>query len=150
MGRPPQVEARPGTAVAIATGAPLAPGSDAVLMVEHTQQAAPELVEVLRAVAPGDGMVRADEDAARRPSSLQRGDPARTGPGHAGGRRGHRALGARPPAVTIVSTGDELVPPDTAELDIGQVRDSTAVALAALVAEAALLRAGIVPTIATH
>jgi molybdenum cofactor synthesis domain-containing protein len=48
--------------------------------------------------------------------------------------------------VTIVSTGDELVPPDTAELDIGQVRDSTAVALAALVAEAgaAPRQAGIV------
>ena len=51
------------------------------------------------------------------------------------------------PRVTIVSTGDELVQPDTADLEIGQVRDSTAVALAAMVAEAggAPRQAGIVP-----
>jgi molybdopterin molybdotransferase len=40
------------------------------------------------------------------------------------------------PRVTIVSTGDELVPPDTSELPTGRVRDATAPALAALVREA--------------
>ena len=51
------------------------------------------------------------------------------------------------PRVTIVSTGDELVPAETRELEIGQVRDSTAVALAALVREAGgePHHAGIVP-----
>jgi molybdopterin molybdotransferase len=38
--------------------------------------------------------------------------------------------------VTIFSTGDEVVPPDTAELLPGQVRDAVAIALAALVTEA--------------
>jgi molybdopterin molybdotransferase len=38
--------------------------------------------------------------------------------------------------VTIVSTGDELVPPATPDLPTGQVRDATAPALAALVREA--------------
>jgi len=42
----------------------------------------------------------------------------------------------RKPVVTIFSTGDEVVPPDTAELKPGQVRDATASALAALVADA--------------
>ena len=37
------------------------------------------------------------------------------------------------PAVTIFSTGDEVVPPDTQALKPGQVRDATAAALAALV-----------------
>ena len=64
MGRPPEVEVRAGTAVAIATGAPLPPGADAVLKIEHTQAATPELLEVLRPVTPGEGMVGADEDAA--------------------------------------------------------------------------------------
>src|ERR687885_2156314 len=64
MGRPPETEVRPGTAVAIATGAPLPPGADAVLKIEHTQSATPELLEVLRPVTPGEGMVRMDEDAA--------------------------------------------------------------------------------------
>ena len=40
------------------------------------------------------------------------------------------------PRVTIVSTGDELVPPGTPDLPTGRVRDATAPALAALVREA--------------
>jgi molybdopterin molybdotransferase len=40
------------------------------------------------------------------------------------------------PVVTVFSTGDEVVPPDTAALMPGQVRDATAVALAALISEA--------------
>ena len=40
------------------------------------------------------------------------------------------------PAVTIFSTGDEVVPPETQALKPGQVRDATAAALAALVEEA--------------
>ena len=68
MGEPPEVEVRPGTAVAIATGAPLPPGADAVVKVEHTQAATAELLEILRPATPGEGMVRADEDAAPAPS----------------------------------------------------------------------------------
>jgi molybdopterin molybdotransferase len=51
------------------------------------------------------------------------------------------------PVVTIFSTGDEVVPPQTQALRPGQVRDATAVALAALVADAggAPVVAGIVP-----
>jgi molybdopterin molybdotransferase len=148
MGRPPQVEARPGTAVAIATGAPLPPGADAVLMVEHTQTAAPELVEVLRPVAPGDGMVRADEDAAPGAELVPAGRPLRAQDLGMLAAAGVTELSVRArPRVTIVSTGDELVEPDTADLEIGQVRDSTAVSLAALVGEAGgdPRHAGIVP-----
>jgi molybdopterin molybdotransferase len=148
MGLPPSVEVRPGTAAAIATGAPLPPGADAVLMVEHTQSAAPELVEVLRPVAPGDGMVRADEDAAPGAELAPIGRPLRAqdlGMLASAGVTGVSVF-ARP-RVTVVSTGDELVPAATPELDIGQVRDSTAVALAALVREAGgePRHAGIVP-----
>jgi molybdopterin molybdotransferase len=39
------------------------------------------------------------------------------------------------PVVTIFSTGDEVVPPDTADLRPGQVRDATASALAALITD---------------
>jgi molybdopterin molybdotransferase len=45
------------------------------------------------------------------------------------------AVRARP-GVTIFSTGDEVVPPDTEVLKPGQVRDATASALAALVTDA--------------
>jgi molybdopterin molybdotransferase len=148
MGRAPEVDVDPGTAVTIATGAPLPPGADAVLMVEHTQSAAPELLEVLRPVAPGDGMVRPDEDAATGTELAASGRPLRAqdlGMLAAAGVT-EVAVFARP-RVTIVSTGDELVPPATSELEIGQVRDSTAVALAAMVREAGgrPRHAGIVP-----
>ena len=148
MGRPPEVDVRPGTAVAIATGAPLPPGADAVLMVEHTQSATAELVEVLRPVAPGDGMVRADEDAAPGAELAPAGRPLRAQDLGMLAAAGVTEVSVRArPRVTLVSTGDELVQPDTADLDIGQVRDSTAVALAALVNEAGgdPRHAGIVP-----
>jgi molybdopterin molybdotransferase len=148
MGRPPDVEVRPGTAVAIATGAPLPPGADAVLMVEHTQSATSELVEVLRPVAPGDGMVRADEDAAPGAELAPAGRPLRAQDLGMLASAGVTEVAVfERPRVTIVSTGDELVPSATTDLDIGQVRDSTAVALAAMVREAGgePRHAGIVP-----
>ena len=128
----------PGTAVAIATGAPLPPGADAVLKIEHTQAATPELLEVLRPVTPGEGMVRADEDAAPGDELARAGRPLRAqdlGMLAAAGIV-ELAVHARP-RVAIVSTGDELVPrrrPGASP--VGQVRDSSAPALAALVREA--------------
>ncbi len=148
MGRPPEVEVRPGTAVAIATGAPLPPGADAVVKVEHTQAATPELLEILRPATPGEGMVRTDEDAAPGAGLVPAGRPLRA---QDLGMLGAAGLVEVPvharPRVTIVSTGDELVPADTPELSTGQVRDATAPALAALVREAggAPNFAGIVP-----
>jgi molybdopterin molybdotransferase len=137
MGRPPEIEVRPGTAVAIATGAPLPPGADGVLKVEHTQAATPELLEVLRPVTPGEGMVRADEDAAPGDELVRAGRPLRP---HDLGMLAAAGIVELPvharPRVTILSTGDELVPATQPELQPGQVRDSSASALAALVREA--------------
>jgi molybdopterin molybdotransferase len=143
MGRPPELDVRPGTAVAIATGAPLPPGADAVVKVEHTQAATPELLEILRPATPGEGMVRADEDAAAGAELVPAGRPLRA---HDLGMLAAAGLVELPvqarPRVTIVSTGDELVPAAPgraaapAALPVGQVRDATAPALAALVREA--------------
>ena len=148
MGAPPEVEVRPGTAVAIATGAPLPPGADAVVKVEHTQAATPALLEILRPATPGEGMVRADEDAASGAELVPAGRPLRAqdlGMLAAAGLV-EVAVHARP-RVTIVSTGDELVSPDSPSLATGQVRDATAPALAALIHEAGgeTHFAGIVP-----
>src|ERR1700751_3051154 len=64
MGAEPDVAVGPGTAVSMPTGGVLPPGADAVIMVEYTQEAMPGTIEVTRPVAPGEGVVRADEDAA--------------------------------------------------------------------------------------
>jgi molybdopterin molybdotransferase len=138
MGRPPGHEVRPGTAVAIATGAPLPPGANAVLKVEYTQSPTPELIEVLRPATPGEGMVRADEDAAQGTELARPGRPLRPQDLGMLAAAGITELHAYArPRVSIVSTGDELVPADEpAALAAGQVRDSSAPALAALVREA--------------
>ena len=138
MGRPPETEVRQGTAVAIATGAPLPPGADAVLKIEHTQAATPELLEVLRPVTPGEGMVRADEDAAPGDELVRPGRPLRAQDLGMLAAAGIVELAVHAhPRVSIVSTGDELVSADAPEtLPVGQVRDTSAPALAALVREA--------------
>lgn len=148
MGRPPELELRPGSAAAIATGAPLPGGADAVVMVEHTQAATAELIEVLRPAAPGDGVVLAGEDAAPGAELLGAGRPLR--PQEIGMLAAagvvELSVHARP-RVTIVSTGDELVPTSTARLEPGQVRDAVGPGLAALTRQAGAtpVFGGIVP-----
>src|SRR3954462_2933836 len=137
MGRSPQGVVAPATAFATPTGGVLPEGADAVVMVEHTQEAMAGTIEVVRPAAPGDGTVRADEDARAGAELVPAGRPLRAqdlGLLAAAGVTSVR-VHARP-RVAIVSTGDEVVPPATAALEVGQVRDASAVALAALVRDA--------------
>jgi len=137
MGAEPDVTVAPGTAVAMPTGGVLPPGADAVVMIEYTAEAMPGTIEVVRPVAPGEGVVRADEDAAAGGEIIPGGRPLRPqdlGMLAAAGVTSVR-VHARPVA-TIFSTGDEVVAPETETLKPGQVRDATAAALAALVTDA--------------
>jgi molybdopterin molybdotransferase len=148
MGTEPGQAVRPGTAVSMPTGGVLPAGADAVVMIEYTQQAMTGTIEVVRPVAPGEGIVRADEDAAKGAELVPAGRPLRPqdlGMLSAAGIT-TVAVHARP-RVTIFSTGDEVVPPETAVLRPGQVRDATAAALGALVTESGgePVSAGIVP-----
>ena len=90
MGPGPAVTVGPGTAASMPTGGVLPPGADAVVMVEYTQQVMPGTIEVVRPVAPGEGVVRADEDAAPGAELVRRPAAARAGPRHAGRGRRHR------------------------------------------------------------
>jgi molybdopterin molybdotransferase len=136
MGAAPTVAVPPGGCVAIPTGAVLPDGADAVVMVEFTAATMPGTIEVTRPVAPGAGLVRADEDVARGATLITAGRPLRAtelGLLAAAGV-GTVDVHARP-RVAIISTGDEVVPPATPVLAAGQVRDATASALAGLVTE---------------
>jgi molybdopterin molybdotransferase len=148
MGAEPDVTVGPGTVATMPTGGVLPRGADAVVMIEYTQEAMPGTIEVVRPVAPGDGVVRADEDAAPGAELVPAGRPLRAqdlGMLAAAGVT-EVAVHTRP-RVTVLSTGDEVVPPDTAALRPGQVRDASAVALAGLVTEAGgeSVPGGIVP-----
>jgi molybdopterin molybdotransferase len=108
----------------------------------------PGTIEVTRPVAPGAGLVRADEDVAAGAPLVPGGRPLRApdlGLLAAAGVT-EVVVHARP-RVAIVSTGDEVVPPSTPELGPGQVRDATASALAGLVRDAGgePVSGGIVP-----
>jgi molybdopterin molybdotransferase len=137
MGVAADVAVGPGTAVGMPTGGMLPPGADAVVMVEYTQAVLDTAIEVTRPVAPGDGVVRADEDIAPGAVLVPAGRPLRAQDLAMLAAAGVTVLSVRArPRVTVFSTGDEVVPPDTAALQPGQVRDATAVALAALITEA--------------
>jgi molybdopterin molybdotransferase len=148
MGAQPDVAVGPGCAVAMPTGGAMPAGADAVVMIEYTAEAMPGTVEVVRPVAPGEGVVRADEDAAVGAQIVPAGRPLR--PQDLGMLAAAGVTSARVhtrPVVTIFSTGDEVVPPETGTLKPGQVRDATAAALAALVSDAGAtpVPGGIVP-----
>ena len=148
MGQAAEVAVPAHGAVAIPTGAVIPDGADAVVMVEYTAETMPGTIEVTRPVAPGGGVVGADDDVPIGGILVSAGRPLRApdlGLLAAAGVRAVR-VHARP-RVAIISTGDEVVPPDTGELTAGQVRDATASALAGLIRDAGgdPVYAGIVP-----
>src|SRR5215831_15000675 len=148
MGTEPATAVTPGTAVIMPTGGALPPGADAVVMIEYTTEAMPGTIEVVRPVAPGEGVVRADEDAAEGQEIIPNGHVLRPQDLAMLAAAGVTSLRVHArPRVTVFSTGDEVVPPGTAALGPGQVRDASAAALAAMVAEAGgePVMGGIVP-----
>ena len=136
MGRPPSVRLAVGQAAKAYTGGMLAEGADAVIMVERTQTLDETSIEALRAVAPGENVVQVGEDVRSGDVILPQGSVLR--PQDIGGLL---ALGvtsvtvSRRPRVGIVSTGDELIPPD-ARVGPGQIRDINTYTISGLVTQA--------------
>ena len=125
------------TAVAIPTGGMLPAGADAVVMIEHTQEAMAGTVEVVRPVAPGENVVRGDEDAAIGATLVSPGRPLRAQDVAMLAAAGITEITVHAaPRVTILATGDEVVAPDAAALAPGQVRDALSASIGVLVREA--------------
>ena len=136
MGEAADVWLGVGQAATAYTGGMLAQGADAVVMVERTQTLDDTAIEVLRAVAPGENVVQVGEDVREGDVILPKGSIIR--PQDIGGML---ALGiasisvSRKPRVGIISTGDELVPPEE-NVNQGQIRDINTYTIAALVEQA--------------
>ena len=72
-GTAPTMQVAACTATPIATGGPLPRGADAVVMVEHTQPAGSDAIDVRRAVSPGQFVSYAGSDIARGEALLRAG-----------------------------------------------------------------------------
>jgi molybdopterin molybdotransferase len=133
MGTPPVLEVGTGTAILIHTGGMLPAGADAVAMLEYVQRTSSGEVEVNRPVAAGENVIQVGEDVQTGELVIPKGKKIR--PAEIGGLA---ALGiinlrvAKEVRVGIISTGDEVVPPDK-DVQLGQVRDVNSYTLAALV-----------------
>lgn len=122
-----------GTAVEIATGAPMPEGADAVIMVEETRRAGDGAVDVHAPVAAGQHVGKRGADLTVGGVVVRRGDqmnPSRVGALAAIGCT-ELAVYSRP-RVAIVSTGNEIVAPGT-PLSPAQVYDVNRFTLAAVV-----------------
>ena len=147
MGAKPSVTLDAGQAARAYTGGMLAVGADAVVMVEHTQPIDDRSIEVLRPAAPGENVNQVGEDIRAGDVVFHPGHEVR--PQDVGGLMAlgvDRVTVARRPRVAVVSTGDELVPPESTPAP-GQVRDVNTYTLSALIerAGAVPVRAGLVP-----
>ncbi len=123
-------------AIAVPTGGALPGGADAVVMIEYTQEAMAGTIEVVRPVAPGEGIVRADEDMAPGRVAVSAGAPLRPQDVAMLAALGITQLEVHArPTVSILATGDELVAPDADRVGPGQVRDALSSSVGALVRE---------------
>ncbi|HET9914191.1 MAG TPA: gephyrin-like molybdotransferase Glp [Anaerolineales bacterium] len=138
MGDQPGFEIGAGQCALIHTGGMLPSGADAAVMLEYTQHAVgagssrPE-IEIFRAVADGENVIRVGEDVAQGQLIQPTGSLLR--PAEIGGLM---ALGitkvrvARKIQVGLISTGDEVIDPHQSPRP-GQVRDVNSYTLGALV-----------------
>ncbi|MCO5196476.1 MAG: molybdopterin-binding protein [Anaerolineae bacterium] len=136
MGTMPVAPLQSGQCMIIHTGGMLPEGADAVVMVEHTQQALTDEIEILRAVGVGENVLNIGEDVRRGDEVIAPGTRLRSA--EIGGLM---ALGithivvARKPRVAILSSGDEVIPPGE-PLSAGQVYDVNSYTLATSVERA--------------
>ncbi|MEA2058230.1 MAG: gephyrin-like molybdotransferase Glp, partial [Actinomycetota bacterium] len=132
-GSMPSRSVEPATAIKIMTGATLPEGADAIVPVEDTASVPNARVRVLRATEEGAHVRAAGGDLTAGDEVFPAG--LRLGPAHLAVLA---AMGVAPrvhrrPVVAIMSTGDELVPANTAVLGPGMIRDSNRVLLEAVV-----------------
>jgi molybdopterin molybdotransferase len=146
IGHRPDATVGSGEAVAIATGAPIPAGADAIVPIENADVIDGELVRLYEAPREGRHIRPQGEDVSEGellvPKGKRLGAPELGLLANAGVP--HPMVHPRP-RVVVLSTGDELITP-TMNPDFGQVRDSNAYTLFGALREAGAtpIMAGIV------
>ena len=124
-----------GEAMRISTGGMMPPESDAVVMVEHTDETGAGLVEIHRAVSPWQNVIQIGDDIKKGELVFQRGRRLRAHDLGALTGVGISSIAVyQKPRVALISTGDEIVDADTVPSP-GQVRNINQHSLAGLIEE---------------
>lgn len=131
MGAEAELELKSGQAAAIPTGGMIPKGADAVLMIEDTEKIEENLIESSKSLAVGENIVQKAEDIAKDELLFKKGHKIMA-----------RDIGAlaglgiikfnvfKKAKVSVISTGDELVPAE-AEAKAGQIRDINSYSISA-------------------
>ena len=140
-----------GTATAVATGAPLPCGADAVVPIEAVDRQG-DYISITRTVTTGDHIFPPGEDAKKGQLLIAAGQRLHAGSLALLASAGiHRLPVFRRVRVAIVCTGDELVPIETAPAP-GQIRNSNGLMLSTLVEECCgdVVQCDVVPDVPTQ
>ncbi|MGH7856668.1 MAG: molybdopterin molybdotransferase MoeA, partial [Candidatus Binatia bacterium] len=125
-----------GEAIRIATGGMLPPSADAVVMVEYCEELVDGTVEIQRGASPWQNVLRISEDTRRGDLVFPKGRRLRAQDlGALSGVGFTEVRVIRRPRVALLSTGDEIVPPD-AKPRPGQIRNVNQYSLLAMIEEA--------------
>ncbi len=133
MGVMPEFVIHPGQAAQISTGGFLPKGTDAAVMVEYTNAADTNSIEITRPVTAGMNVLQRGEDALSGETAIPGGRKLR--PQEIGFLAALGITGIdvyKHPRVAVISSGDEVIPIDK-KPQPGQIRDANGHAIAALV-----------------
>jgi len=134
VGETPQITVKSGEAAGIATGAPLPPGADAVVMLEYTVQK-DDVVMVYRPVAVGENVMKAGSDIPKGETVLRKGQVLASREVGVLAALGFKEVEVyRQPRVAIFSTGAEVVEPGK-PLTLGKIYDINQYSLSVAVME---------------
>jgi len=136
-GEPSAGELPPGSVWEIMTGAPVPPGADAVMMLEHVETADGQLtLAAKRRISAGENIVAQGAQARKGDELLGTGTGITAAQVALAAACGHAALEVfKRPRVAILTTGDEIVPVKSLP-GPGQIRNSNGPMLAAMVVAA--------------
>jgi len=135
MGTMPSRAIGKGEVMKIATGGALPPGAEAVVMFEQAQPVDDTTIEVVKPAAPLEHVIQAGDDIRKGEIVLSRGHRVRAQDMGALASLGiTRITVIEKPKVAIISTGNEIVPADSAPA-LGQIRDSNSYNLEGLITQ---------------